>query len=103
MFHRNSIDFTAFTTLHGRAEKRLSSAEDGSCITKSHKPFFISSPGGKSTIFKQMRILHGKPQSASELLRFRDIIRSNCLMLMVALSRFVHDQKLTVKGRDEKR
>ena len=58
---------------------------------------------GKSTIFKQMRILHGKRQSASELLRFRDIVRSNCLMLMVALLRFVHDQKLTVKGRDKKR
>jgi len=47
---------------------------------------------GKSTIFKQMRILHGKPQSAAELLRLSDIIRANCTMLIVALAHFVKDE-----------
>ncbi|GMH60145.1 hypothetical protein TL16_g02984 [Triparma laevis f. inornata] len=39
-----------------------------------------------------MRILHGKPQSAAELLRLRDIIRANCTMLIVALAHFVKDK-----------
>lgn len=43
-------------------------------------------------IFKQMRILYGSEKTNEELLHFRDIVRTNCLTLIVVLCTFVQDK-----------
>lgn len=42
-------------------------------------------------IFKQMRILYGSNKTNTELAHFRDVIRTNCLTLIVVLNTFVKE------------
>ena len=37
---------------------------------------------GKSTIFKQMRILHGSPRTEDDLRMYGVVVRSNCITAM---------------------
>ena len=52
---------------------------------------------GKSTIFKQMRILHGSPRSEDDLRMYGVVVRSNCITAMRKLC--AHMRSLGLDGR----
>lgn len=52
---------------------------------------------GKSTIFKQMRILHGSPRSEDDLRMYGVVVRSNCITAMRKLC--AHLASLGLQGR----
>jgi hypothetical protein len=53
---------------------------------------------GKTTIFKQMKILYGKPYTAAELEALALVIRSNCAVFISALAAFCEEQSLLPLG-----
>mgnify|MGYP000229688780 CR=1 FL=1 len=57
---------------------------------------------GKSTIFKQMKILHGDPLTEDELAFYSSVVRANCVAFVGGLVRWMKKKGLTCKRKDER-
>jgi len=57
---------------------------------------------GKSTIFKQMRILHGAPPTPEEIAFYTSVVRANCVAFMGELVRWMGEEGVSCEDEDER-